>query len=100
MKTALRRGCPVRRRDPHQVIHTDTDTHGERLGVGLPQLLGVDVVPAIAGQVRPVGRGGQPAVGDPHHPVQPPPAQVVLDPTDDRGIGLVAGEGPGPVECS
>src|SRR4029079_3170506 len=28
------------------------------LGVGLPQLLGVDVVPAAAGQVGPVGRGG------------------------------------------
>src|SRR5665647_3210413 len=32
------------------------------LGVRMAQLLGVDVVPTTAGQVRPVDRGGEPAV--------------------------------------
>jgi hypothetical protein len=66
------------------------------LGVGVAQLLGVDVVPAAAGQIRPVGRGGEAAVGDPDQPAQPPPAQVVLDRPDDRLITGVAGEGPTP----
>jgi integrase/recombinase XerC len=35
-------------------------------------------VSAAAGQVRPVGRRGEPAVGDPDHPAQVPPVQVVL----------------------
>jgi hypothetical protein len=39
-------------------------------------------------------RGGGLAVGDPDHPVQVPPGQILLDPLDDRGVGLVAGEGP------
>ena len=62
----------------------------------MAQLLGVDVVPAAAGQVGPVRRGGEPAVGHPHQPAQPPPAQVVLDGADDRGVRGVAGEGPAP----
>src|SRR5664280_1404875 len=69
------------------------------LGVRMAQLLGVDVVPAAAGQVRPVGAGGEPAVGDPDHPVQVPPGQVVLDGADDRGVVLVAGERPAPDRC-
>ena len=69
---------------------------GGGLGVGVAQLLGVDVVPAAAGQVGPVGGGGEPAVGHPHQPAQPPPAQVVLDGADDRGVGGVAGEAPAP----
>ena len=35
---------------------------GGGLGVGVAQLLGVDVVPAAAGQVGAVGRGGGPAL--------------------------------------
>jgi hypothetical protein len=34
-------------------------------GVGVAQLLGVDVVAAAAGEVGAVGRGGEPTVGDP-----------------------------------
>src|SRR5674476_1099418 len=56
----------------------------------------MDVLPTAAGQVGPVGGGGEPAVGDPDHPVQVPPGQVVLDGADDRGVVLVAGEGPAP----
>jgi len=56
-------------------------------------------VAAAAGQVGPVGRGGEPAVGDPDHPAQVPPVQGVLDPADDRGVVLVAGEGPTPDRC-
>ena len=55
---------------------------GQRRGgltVGVAELLGVDVVPATAGQVGPVRGGGEPAVGDPDHPVQVPAGQVVLD---------------------
>src|SRR6187549_3236398 len=40
--------------------------------------------------------GGEPAVGHPDQSAQPPPAQIVLDRADDRGIGGVAGEGPAP----
>src|ERR1035437_2193315 len=69
------------------------------LGVRMAQLLGVDVVPTTAGQVRPVDRGGEPAVGDPDHPAQVPPGQVVLDGADDRGVVLVAGERPAPDRC-
>src|SRR5699024_11050981 len=53
------------------------------LGVGVAQLLGVDVVPAAALQVGPVGCRGEPAVGDPHHPVQVPGPQVIFDDADD-----------------
>src|SRR5450756_3064519 len=59
------------------------------LGVRMAQLLGVDVVPTAAGQVGPVDRGGEAAVGDPDHPAQVPPGQVVLDGADDRGVCLL-----------
>ena len=63
----------------HGAVAAGAGQRGGGLGVGVPQLLGVDVVPAAAGQVGAVGRGGEPAVGDPDQPAQPPPAQVVLD---------------------
>jgi len=65
-------------------------------GACVPALLGVDVVPATAGQVGPVRRGGEPAVGDPEHPVQVPAGQVVPRGPDDRGVGGVAGQAPAP----
>ena len=80
----------------HGAVAAGSGQRGGGLGVGVAQLLGVDVVPAAAGQVGPVRGGGEPAVGHPHQPAQPPPAQVVLDRADDRGVGGVAGEGPAP----
>ena len=41
-----------------------------RLGIGVAQFLGVDVVPAAAGQLGPVGRGCETAVGDPDQSAQ------------------------------
>lgn len=61
----------------HAPVAPRSGERGGGLGVGLAQLLGVDVVPATAGEVGPVGRGGEPAVGDPDQPVQPPVGQVV-----------------------
>jgi hypothetical protein len=62
-----------------------------RLGVGAAQLPGADVVPAAAGQVRPVRRRGDPPAGDPDQPAQVPRAQVVLDGADDLLVLLAAG---------
>ncbi len=56
----------------------------------------MDVVTPAAGQVGPVRGGGEPAVGDPDHPVQVPARQVVLHSPDDRGVACVAGERPAP----
>src|SRR5271166_3311305 len=64
------------------------------LGVGVAQLLGVDVVPAAAGEIGAVGGGGEAAVDDPHQPVQVPGSQVVLDRADDPLVALTAGKGP------
>ena len=70
------------------VVAAGAGQRGGGLGVGVAQLLGVDVVPAAAGQLGAVGGGGEPAVGHPHQPAQVPGPQVVLDRADDL---LVAG---------
>ena len=80
----------------HGAVAAGAGQRGGGLGVGGAQLLGVDVVPAAAGQVGPVGRAGEAAVGHPHQPVQVPAGQVVLDRADDRGVGGVAGKRPAP----
>ena len=65
-----------------------------RFAVGVAQLLGVDVVPAAAGQVRPVGRRRDATVGNPDLPAQVPAAQAVTDLADDLLVGRVARECP------
>ena len=75
---AVTAGSDVDLLDPqvprHGAVAARTGQRGGGLGVGVAQLLGVDVVPATAGQVGPVRRGGEPAVGDPHQPAQVPPS--------------------------
>ena len=56
--------------------------------------LGVDVVPAAAGQVDAVGGRGEPGVGHPHQPAQLPGPQIVLDRADDPLVALAAGKRP------
>jgi hypothetical protein len=51
-------------------------------------------VPAAALQVAPVGRGGEPAVDHPDHPVQVPFPQVVLDRAQQQLLAGVPGEAP------
>ena len=55
-----------------------------------------DVVPGAALQVAAVLNGGEPAVGDPHHPAESPRFQVVFDLTDERLVVGVAGPAPHP----
>ncbi len=80
-------GCDPDLLDPQVVgdvvVAAGAGQRGGGLGVGVAQLLGVDVVPAAAGQVGAVGGGGEPGVGHPHQPVQVPRPQVVLDRADD-----------------
>ena len=71
----------------HVVVAAGAGQRGGGLGVGVAQLLGVDVVPAAAGEVGAVGGGGEPAIGDPHQPVQVPRPQVVADGADDPLVG-------------
>ena len=91
-------GCHPNLFDPqvvgHVVVAAGAGQRGGGLGVGVAQLLGVDVVPAAAGEVGAVGGGGEPGVGDPHQPVQVPGSQVVLDRADDPLVALAAGKGP------
>jgi hypothetical protein len=80
-------GIPAR--DPH-LLDPQVPGHlvvtalaGQRRGgltAGVPELLGVDAAPAALGEAGPVGRGGEPAAGDPHQPAQVPRSQVVLHP--------------------
>jgi hypothetical protein len=44
----------------HAAVAAGSGERGGGFGVGVAQLLGVDVVPAPAGQIRPVGRGAEP----------------------------------------
>ena len=67
---------------------------GGGLGVGVAQLLGVDVVPAAAGQIGAVGGRGEPGIGHPYQPAQLPGPEVVLDRADDPLVALAAGKGP------
>jgi hypothetical protein len=69
-----------------------------RLGVGgpRPQPLAEDVAVPTGTQVTPVGRGGEPAVADPHDTRQGPLPQVVLGLPDQRGVGGVPRPGPHP----
>ena len=76
------------------VVAAGAGQRGGGLGVGVAQLLGVDVVPAAAGQVGAVGGRGEPGVGDPHQPVQLPRPEVVGDRADDPLVALAAGKGP------
>ena len=78
----------------HVVVAAGAGQRGGRLGVGVAQLLGVDVVPAAAGEVGAVGGGGEAGIGDPHQPVQVPRPQVVADRADDPLVALTAGKGP------
>jgi hypothetical protein len=80
---ALPAGCDVDLFDPQvardALVPAGPGQRRISLDVGVPQILGVDVVPTTTSQVRPVRRGGEPAVGDPDHPVQVPLGEVVLD---------------------
>ena len=91
-------GCDPHLFDPqvvgHVVVAAGAGQRGGGLGVGVAQLLGVDVVPAAAGQIRAVGGGGEPGVGHPHQPAQLPCPQVILDRADDPLVALAAGKGP------
>ena len=91
-------GCDPDLLDPqvvgHVVVAAGAGQRGGGLGVGVAQLLGVDVVPAAAGEIGAVGGGGEAGVGHPHQPVQVPGPQVVLDRADDPLVALAAGKGP------
>ena len=91
-------GCHPNLLDPQVVGHVVvTAGAGQRvggLGVGVAQLLGVDIVPAAAGEIGAVGGGGEAAVDDPHQPVQVPGSQIVFDRADDPLVALTAGKGP------
>src|SRR5271166_3910495 len=91
-------GCHPDLLDPqivgHVVVTAGAGQRGGGLGVGVAQLLGVDVVPAAAGEIGAVGRGGEAAVDDPHQPVQVPGSQVVFDRADDPLVTLVTGKRP------
>src|SRR5699024_1748842 len=69
----------------HTLVAPRASQGGGGLTVGVTQFLGVDVVPATAGQVAAVGPGGEATVGDPHHPAQVPVVQIVLDRADNPG---------------
>ena len=91
-------GCDPHLLDPqvvgHVVVAAGAGQRGGGFGVGVAQLLGVDVVPAAAGEVGAVGGGGEPGIGDPHQPVQVPGSQIVFDRADDPLVALAAGKGP------
>jgi hypothetical protein len=73
------------------VVVAGAGKRGGGLGVGVAQLLGVDVVAVTTGQVGAVGGRGEPGVGHPYQPVQLPGPEVVLHRADDRLVTLVAG---------
>jgi hypothetical protein len=52
----------------HGGIPVGAGRRGGGLGVGMARLLGVDVVPAAPGQIRPIRRTGEPAIGYPRQP--------------------------------
>jgi hypothetical protein len=58
--------------DPHVpgdgAVSASPGERGGGLGVGVAEFLGVDVVPAAAGQVRPVRRRGEPPLINEHPP--------------------------------
>ena len=59
------------------VVTAGAGQRGGGLGVGVAQLLGVEVVPAAAGEVGAVGGRGEAGIDDPHQPVQLPRPQIV-----------------------
>ena len=91
-------GCDPHLLDPqvvgHVVVAAGAGQRGGGLGVGVAQLLGVEVVPAAAGEIGAVGGGGEPGISDPHQPAQLPCPQVILDRADDPLVALAAGKGP------
>src|SRR2546423_8300947 len=78
----------------HGAVAARPGQRGGGLGVGVAQLLGVDVVPTTTLQIGAVSGGGGSAVGDPNHP---PPGPCTGGGFGGAGGALVAfGSGGGP----